>query len=480
MCVAHARLLDAARVWMLRLVLTNEKMCFHLHTKIYRFATTVSPQWNANFALGVMALPQKNWRAWKSKFFKNQTNTTFQLPKLDNYKQKKQRTCKGAVSATYLVFRWRWPSYFVICAMCETMAGQLWFGTRFLAKCGKDYFVCSSQAHFFFERFWAQSRYKTGREKYVQLIYYTVCNMYIHLHVLNKSCLWPTCWYLVACPKTQMARSSKDNAKKKWSRCRWLTCGYVQCLEQKIWLPRLIKHCNGLYAFASIFKFVKWLSFYSRQEGSTYSMILVQILIQCLCLNSLWQAHFDWWILCKGAVMTQLFCYLCHVWNHGRAALIRNPFLGKVWQGLFCLFQPSAFFFERFWAQSRYKTGREKYVQLIIHVYTSTCFKQILFVAYLLVSRWSSKDNAKKKWSRCRWLTCGYVQCLEQKIWLPRLIKHCNGLYAFASIFKFVKWLSFYSRQEGSTYSMILVQILIQCLCLNSLWQAHFDWWILL
>lgn len=118
--------------------------------------------------------------------------------------------------------------------------------------------------------------------------------------------MWPTCWILIACPNTQLARSSKDNAKKKWSRCRWLTCGYVECLEQKIWLPRLIKHCNGPHTFAPVFECVKWLSFYSlRQEGSRYSMILVLILIQCLCLNLLWQAHFWSVNLVVGTTMAQ-------------------------------------------------------------------------------------------------------------------------------------------------------------------------------
>lgn len=103
-----------------------------------------------------------------------------------------------------------------------------------------------------------------------------------------------------------MPRSSKDNAKKKWSRCQWLTCGYVECLEQKIWLPRLIKHCNGSHTFAPVFEFFKWLSFYSlRQEGSRYSMILVLILIQCLCLNLLWQAHFWSVNLVVGTTMAQ-------------------------------------------------------------------------------------------------------------------------------------------------------------------------------
>ena len=63
---------------------------------------------------------------------------------------------------------------------------------------------------------------------------------------------------------------------------------------------------NGPHTFAPVFECVKWLSFYSlRQEGSRYSMILVLILIQCLCLNLLWQAHFWSVNLVVGTTMAQ-------------------------------------------------------------------------------------------------------------------------------------------------------------------------------
>ena len=70
---------------------------------------------------------------------------------------------------------------------------------------------------------------------------------------------------------------------------------------------------------------------------------------------------------------------------------------------LLCLFQPSSLFFNAF------EPSQDIYIyicatdilysmiQYVICIYTSTCFKQILFVAYLLVSHCMSQNSDGKK-----------------------------------------------------------------------------------